>query len=324
MKFVILSMAVALTLSGAVPLNAAAGDIFPPGVAAEKLWGDGHFTEGVDVAPDGRVYFSDMAAHLPQTLVFDPASRRLTVLLKDNGNSNGQKVGPDGWLWSVQATLGGTRDVRAMLLAGGKRRVVATGYAGHPFNSPNDLVFDAMGRLYVTDVRYAGTTPIEQPLNGVYRIDKDGSVTLLITDMLAPNGIAISPDGRTLYVSEHPYAAPDVLSGRPAILPMSIRAYELTAEGRAIHGRLFADFGVKEGADGMTVDRNGNLVFAYRDEARRGVRVFSPGGREIDFLPLPEKPTNLAFGTGADSNVLYVVAGKSLYRVVTNSGRAVR
>ena len=316
--------AIALALSAAAPALAAPGDVFPEGAIPEKLWGAGRFTEGVDVAPDGRVYFSDMATSMPRTLVFDPASRKVDVFLNDNGNSNGQKIGPDGRLWSVQAMLGGTRDLRAVPLGGGERRVVASGYGGHPFNSPNDLVFDATGRLFVTDVRYAGAAPVEQPLNGVYRIDPDGRVSLVIADMLAPNGIAISPDGRTLYVSEHPYRSADILGGRAVMLPMSIRAYDLTPEGRAIHGRLFVDFGVKEGADGMTVDASGDLVAAYRDDARRGVRVFSPQGEEVDFLPLPEKPTNVAFGTGAERNILYITAGKSLYRVATKRSRAVR
>ena len=314
----------ALAFSATAPAAGATGDVFRKGAAPEKLWSEGRFTEAVDVAPDGRVYFSDMAKSMPRTLMFDPASGKVTVFLSDNGNSNGQKIGPDGRLWSVQAMLGGTRDLRMVSLDGGERRVVASGYAGHPFNSPNDLVFDRAGRLYVTDVRYAGAAPIEQPLNGVYRIDPDGHVELIVADMLAPNGIAISPDGRTLYVSEHPYRSGDITAGRPVMLPMSIRAYDLTPEGRAIHGRVFVDFGVKEGADGMTVDANGDLVTAYRDDARRGIRVFSPQGREIDFLPLPEKPTNVAFGNGAERDILYITAGKSLYRVATNARRAVR
>jgi gluconolactonase len=65
-------------------------------------------------------------------------------------------------------------------------------------------------------------------------------------------------------------------------------------------------------------------VSTYRDVARRGVIVFSPAGEEIDFLPLPEKPTNLAFGTGVERNILYITAGRSLYRVATNTGRASR
>jgi gluconolactonase len=328
MKNVLLAFTAALALTAAAPASAAPGDVFPVGAAPEKIWGEGRFAEGVDVAPDGRVYFSDMAVgggtRPAQTLRYDPATRTVSVLVADNGNSNGQKIGPDGRLWSVQTSGGGTRDVRAVAFDGTGRRVVASGYQGRPFNALNDIAFDAAGRAWVTDVRYLGTEPIEQPLNGVYRVENDGRVTLAISDMLAPNGIAFSPDGRILYVAEHPYRSRNLAEGDLAMLPMSLRAYEITPDGQAIHGRVLVDFGVKEGVDGMTVDARGNLVTAYRDDERRGVRVFSPRGEEIDFLPMPEKPTNVAFGRGAERSVLYVTAGKSLYRVVTNAQGARR
>ncbi|MGL5001806.1 MAG: SMP-30/gluconolactonase/LRE family protein [Casimicrobium sp.] len=328
MKSVALALIAAFSLAAVVPAKAAPGDIFPAGATPEKIWGEGRFTEGVDVAPDGRVYFSDMAvgagAKPPQTLRYDPKTRTISVVLADNGNSNGQKIGPDGRLWGVQTSAGGTRDVRAAALDGTSRQVIASTYGGQPFNALNDIAFDAAGRAWLTDVRYVGTEPIKQPLNGVYRIENDGRVTLAVSDMLAPNGIAFSPDGRTLYIAEHPYRAKNLLEGDFTMLPMSVRAYDVTAEGQAIHGRMFVEFGVKEGVDGMTVDAAGNLVTTYRDDERRGIRVFSPQGREIDFLPMPEKPTNVAFGRGAEENVLYVTAGKSLYRVVSNTKGARR
>jgi gluconolactonase len=325
MKFGLISLSIALV---ATPVVAAPGDVFALGAAAEKLWGEGIFTEGVDVAPDGQVYFSDMTtssgARAPRTLRYDPATGLVAIFLANNGRSNGQKFGTDGRLWSVQASGGGTRDLRITSLDGEKSQVAVSGYNGKMFNSPNDLAFDASGRVYLTDTRYVGSEPIDQPLNAVYRIDLDGSVNLAVTDMLAPNGLAISPDGRTLYVSEHPYSSADLRAGKFTMLAMSIRAYELTPEGRAIHGRAFAEFGVKEGVDGMAVDADGNHLAAYRDAGRRGIRVFSPAGEEIDFLPLAEKPTNIAFGRGLNSNILYITAGKSLYRVKTNTISAQR
>ena len=317
-----LALGAAFAIAAASPGLAAPGDVFPAVAQVEKLWGEGRLTEGVAVAADGTVYFADLALsdrrRPPQTLRFDPASGRVTVFLADNGNTNGQKIGPDGRLWSVQTSAGGTRDLRAVSLKSRRREVIASRYAGKRFNAPNDLVFDAAGRVWLTDLRAVGFEPIEQPFNGVYRIDRDRSVTLVVADVRSPNGIAISPDGRTLYVSEYPYASKNLLVGERRILPMSVRAYELTADGQAVHGRVFADFGLKEGADGMIVDARGDLMAAYRDDERRGVRVFSPDGQEIDFLPLPEKPTNLAFGRGAERRVLYITAGKSLYRVRTN------
>jgi gluconolactonase len=327
MKNVLPLFAASLAITFAVPATAAPGDAFPVGATAERVWNAGRFTEGVDVAPDGRVYFSDMSVadgqRPAQTLRFDPRTRQVTVVLSGNGNSNGQKFDAAGNLWSVQMNYRGTRDVRIMS-ADGQRRVVATGYQGRPFNALNDLAFDASDVAWVTDVRYIGTEQIKQPYNAVYRIDRAGRVTLAISDMRSPNGIAISPDGRTLYVAEHPYRSRNLLEGDLTMLPMSIRAYEITPEGQAVQGRVLVDFGLQEGVDGMTVDANGNIVTAFRDNERCGVRVFSPQGQEIDFLPLPEKPTNVAFGRGAERNVLYVTAGTSLYRVATNTQGARR
>jgi gluconolactonase len=321
MKFMLFVFSALLMLARAATVIAAPGGLFPRSVTPEKLWGAGKFTEGVDVAPDGRVYFSDMSFADSQgpgrTLRFDPQTQQVVVVLSNNGNSNGQKFDAAGNLWSVQMNHRGTRDVR-MMSPKGQQHVVAAAYQGRPFNGLNDLVFGPDGTAWITDVRYVGTEPIAQPYNGVYRIDRAGHVTLAVSDMRAPNGIALSPDGRTLYIAEHPYRSRNLFDGDLTMLPMSIRAYEITAQGQAVHGRVVIDFGLQEGVDGMTVDTHGNLVTAFRSDARRGVRVFSPQGQEIDFMPLPEKPTNVAFGRGEARHILYITAGTSLYRVATN------
>jgi hypothetical protein len=142
MKSVALALTFAFSLVASSQAAAAPGDVFPVGAAPEKIWGEGRFTEGVDVAPDGRVYFSDMAvgagARPAQTLRYDPKTRSTSVVLANNGNSNGQKIGPDGRLWGVQTSGGGTRDVRTVALDGTGRQVVASRYGGRPFNALND------------------------------------------------------------------------------------------------------------------------------------------------------------------------------------------
>ena len=85
----------------------------------------------------------------------------------------------------------------------GKSDIIAGLYEGKPFNSPNDLTIDEQGRIYFTDPRYVGHEPVEQPVMGVYRIDTDGSVHLVIADSGKPNGIAVSPDQKTLYVGSN-------------------------------------------------------------------------------------------------------------------------
>ena len=97
------------------------------------------------------------------------------------------------------ADFGGRRVTRTDMRTG-KSYIMAGLYNGHPFNSPNDLTIDAKGRIFFTDPRYIGHEPIEQPVMGIYRIDLDSSVHLLAANVWLPNGIAVSPDQKTLYV----------------------------------------------------------------------------------------------------------------------------
>jgi gluconolactonase len=105
----------------------------------------------------------------------------------------------------------------------------------------------------------------------------------------------------------------NLLLGKAKFKAMSIKAYDLHPDGHVTFRKTVVDYGVKEGADGLIIDDAGNLYAAVRDEARPGIRIYSPAGQEIGYIPTPEKPTNLAFG--GDHNTLYITAAKSLYRV---------
>lgn len=288
-------------------------------VKLEKLFGDGVFTEAVAVAPNGIVYFCDITnpqtsgnqvGHLYQ---FEPKTSCVSIFRSPEYQCNGMKFTTTGDMITVHTNNGGSRNIIRTDMRTKKSYVLASGYNSRLFNSLNDLAIDAKGRLYVTDPRYVGIEPIEQPIFGVYRIDLDGKGTSVITNLEAPNGIAISPDQKTLYVTEHPYTSHNLLVGEAEFKAMSIKAYNLHSDGRVTFHRTLVDYGVKEGADGLIVDAAGNLYAAVRDEARPGIWVYSPNGQEIDYIPTPEKPTNLAFGE--DHNTLYITAGKSLYRV---------
>ena len=293
----------------------------PPSIPTklEKLFGDGVFTEAIAVAPNGTVYFCDITnpqtsgnqvGHLYQ---FEPKTSRVSIFRSPEYQCNGMKFTTTGDMITVHTNNGGSRNVVHTDMRTGKSYILASGFNSRPFNSLNDLVIDAKGRLYVTDPRYVGTEPIEQPIFGVYRIDLDGKVTPIISNLDAPNGIAISPNQKTLYVTEHPYTSHNLLLGEAEFKTMSIKAYDLHSDGHVTFRKTLVDYGVKEGADGLVVDVAGNLYAAVRDEARTGIRVYSPNGQEIGYIPTPEKPTNLAFGK--DHNTLYITAGKSLYRV---------
>jgi gluconolactonase len=209
-----------------------------------------------------------------------------------------------------------------------KREVLADKYMGKRFNAPNDLSIDLKGRIYFTDPRYLGSEPRELEYRAVYRLDQDGSVVEVTHDVEKPNGIAHSPDQKTLYVVDHnngtdridPSAAP------PKKGAMKLYAFPLGPDG-LVNGprKTVIDFGTEDGIDGMTVDVRGNLYMAVRSLKRPGVWVSDPTGKEIAYLPTgpPQPlakeahgiPANVAFGIGTESSMLYVTVDKSLYRI---------
>lgn len=299
--------------------------IFAPGAVLEELFNGAHFTEGVSVAPDGTVYFSDItftyeadmqAGHIWR---HDPEMGETRVFRSPSGMSNGTKFDARGrFVVAEGADFGGRRITRTDMETG-RSEILAGLYNGKPFNSPNDLTIDEQGRIYFTDPRYAGHEPVEQPVFGVYRIDVDGSVHRIITDAGKPNGIAVSPDQRTLYVISHDNGAMGALPD--GVLPhkgrMAILAYTLSPAGAAVFREVVVDYGQNDGPDGMVVDAEGNLYVAVRDAAQQGVHVYTPSGEVLGCVRTPDKPTNVAFGRGTRAKTLYITAARCLYSIQT-------
>ncbi len=283
-------------------VTAADDPIVPDDARLEKVWGGGEFTEGPAYGPDGRVYFSDIGNRI---LAYDPRTGRAAVYREPSGRANGLDFDPQGRLVAAEgANTGGGRRV-SITEKDGTVRTLADRWQGKRFNSPNDLTIDTRGRVYVTDPRYVGDEPREIATESVYRIDPDGTVTQIITDVQKPNGIVLSPDMATLYLAD---SSP---RGHQHLL-----AFPLKPDGTVGPKRLLHDFGKGRGIDGMCVDVRGNIYGAagrVRDKDA-GVYVFSPEGRQVAFLPTPEDPTHCVFA-GPDRKTLYVTAGQSLYRV---------
>ena len=194
--------------------------------------------------------------------------------------------------------------------------LLADSYQGKRLNSPNDLVYKSDGTLYFTDPPYGlpqqDSDPTKQlPFNGVYRLpgaqsQKPGAaparaqLQLLIKDMTRPNGICFSPDEKYLYVN----------NSEPKKFWMR---YTVKPDGTLADGKVFFDASsdTRIGApDGMKVDQEGNLYSA----GPGGVWIFSPDGKHLGTLDIPERVGNLAFG-GADHKTLYVAASSSIYRI---------
>jgi len=289
-----------------IALAAPAADPLPtfvaPGARLEKLWGDGEFTEGPAEGPDGCVYFSDIGNRIMR---FDPMTGKTSTFRDPSGRSNGLKFDAKGRLIACEgANTGGNRRI-SITEKDGTVRTLADKFGGKRFNSPNDLTLDAKGRVYFSDPRYVGTEPRELDHESVYRVDPDGTVTRVTADVRKPNGLVISPDGKTLYVSDHNGEA------APA---RALVAYPLNADGAVGPRRVLHDFGKERGIDGMTVAADGTVVATAGAKAAGGVYFFAPDGKKLGFLPTPEDPNNCCFA-GPDRRTLYVTAGKSLYRV---------
>lgn len=299
--------------------------IFAPGAKLEKLYEGGHLTEGAAVAPDGSVYFSDItfttetkmqAGHI---LRFDPSTRKTSVFRSPSGMSNGIKFDAQGRMVVAEGADYGGRRITRTDMTTGKSLILAGLYQGRPFNSPNDIAIDRQGRVYFSDPRYLGHEAVEQPLMAVYRIDLDGSVHRVVTDAGKPNGIALSPDEKTLYVVCNDDGAlgfdrlPKGTTTRKG--RMELMAYDLKPDGSATFRKTLVNYSPEDGPDGLVCDQEGNLYVAVRDEKRFGIYVYTPSGKEIAYLPTPERPTNVGFGRGSQATDLYITAGGSLYRI---------
>jgi gluconolactonase len=289
--------------------------LVPPDAKVEKVHGDFGFIEGpVWVRSGGYLVFSDIPNNsimrwtadgkviAIRSRIFPGAfPQGVGVLIGSNGLSL------DGQGRIVAAEHGNRRVSR--FERDGSATVLADRYQGKRLNSPNDLVIRRNGDIYFTDppglLRTYPADAKDKPtpeldFNGVYRITTKGKLDLLAKDIPYPNGLAFSPDEKTLYIA----------SSRPDKFWM---AYDVTADGTLVRGRKFFDATKIPGdgvPDGMKVDSAGNIYAA----GPAGIMIFSRQGKLLGTLSFPEIPANLAWGD-ADGKTLYVTARTGLYRI---------
>lgn len=314
--------------------------IFPEDAKLELLFTrkakiNSGLTEGPAVAPDGSIYFTDMPFGKQDNgmiLRFDPRTQRTTVFTNNSSKSNGLAFDLNGNLISCDGADGGGRRLIRWNTKTGEGTTLVDHFHGKRFNAPNDLCIDSKGRIYFTDPRYIGDEARELKHRAVYRVNQDATVTEITHAVEKPNGIALSPDERTLYVGDHnngseganlsPNAPPPIKGA------MKVYAFPLDQNG-LVSGppRALVDFGQQAGCDGMTVDSHGNLYLTCRSLQKPGLLVIDPHGKELAFLPTGRRnqsgefedwkgiPSNVEFGIGEDKHTLYVTIDKSLYRV---------
>jgi gluconolactonase len=292
--------------------------LVPNGAKLERIADGFTWVEGpVWHKQGGYLLFSD----IPANAVYKwKAGEGTSVYLNSSGYSGmtpfaGKEPGSNGLTLDAQGRLvlcrHGDRQI-GRLESNGTIVPLADHYDGHKINSPNDLVFKSNGDLYFTDppfgLPHAFDDSNKAPVQGVYRLSKDGTVTLLIHDIKAPNGIAFSPDEKTLYVS-------DVDPKRAAWL-----AYDVKKDGTVTNGRQFFDATRWRkdpyfGPDGFKVDRQGN-IFGARPG---GLSVIASDGTLLGTIETGQPTSNVAWGE--DGQTLFITGGSSVYRLrLTTSG----
>jgi gluconolactonase len=280
--------------------------------AVERLATGCRWSEGPVWFGDGRfVLWSDIPND--RILKWEEETGAVSVFRKPSNHANGHTRDRQGRL--IGCEHGGRRVVRTEY--DGSITVVADSFQGKRLNSPNDVVVRSDGSIWFTDPAFGilGTdeghrAAQELPLN-VYRVDPaTGEMDAVAADLRAPNGLAFSPDEKILYVVES-RATPNRL----------ILAFDVGADGRTLSGkRVLIDAGPNGTPDGFRVDVDGNLWCGWGmgSAALDGVMVFSPAGKPIGRIALPERCANVCFG-GRNRDRLFMAASRSLYSIYVNT-----
>jgi gluconolactonase len=251
------------------------------------------FTEGPMWDPAGFLYVSDETIN-KIFRVYANGKKEEVIALGD----------PDGNTFDRQHRLIDCASVLRAIIEvtpDGKYKILADHYEGKKLNSPNDVIVGPDGALYFTDptLDLVAGEKQELPFQGVFRLDESGKLRLLTKDLIQPNGLAFSPDGKHFYVDDDD--------------KRNIRVYDVALDGSLRNGRIFGEEpgGKGDGVpDGIKVDKNGNLFIT----GPKGIWVWDANGNHLGTIALPEQPANLTWGE-KDYRTLYITATTSVYRL---------
>jgi len=283
-----------LTLTGSLAATSWSQDanapspVIAPGAKVEKLAGNFIFTEGPTADLAGNVFFTDQ----PNNRILKwSVDGRLSTFMQPAGRANGM-------FFDAHGNLIACADEKTELWSitpDGKHTVLVSAYHGKSLNGPNDVWVRADGSLFLTDPFYKRDWwAYDQPPQGteqVYFLSADHqALKRVTTDLVQPNGIIGTPDGKRLFVSD--------------IAARKTYAYDIQPDGSLTNKQLHCELG----SDGMTLDVEGNLYLTGK-----GVIVFDKLGKKIEHIPVPESWTgNVCFG-GQEHRTLFITASKGFY-----------
>jgi gluconolactonase len=262
--------------------------VIATGAKLEKLAGGFEFTEGPAVDAEGNIFFTDQPNNRIHKWSVDG---KLSIFHENPGRANGLYFDKGGNLLAC-ADL---NNELWLIDREGNVTVLVKDYKGKKLNGPNDLWIDPKGGIYFTDPFYRrpywNRGPIEQDGQHVYYLTPDRKELIRVTtDLVQPNGIIGTPDGKLLYVAD--------------IGAKKTYVYGINADGSLSNKKLFCSMG----SDGMTIDNQGNIYLTGK-----GVTVFNPDGEKIEQIDVPAGWTaNVTFG-GKDRHILFITAQDSVY-----------
>jgi sugar lactone lactonase YvrE/formylglycine-generating enzyme required for sulfatase activity len=243
------------------------------------------FSEGPAVDANGDIYFSDMDVNTIYKWTAETGN--ITTFLANSGGTNGLFVDTNGNLLACQ----GNNKQLVSIDMSRNVTVLADKYNGNPFNKPNDLWIAPNGGVYFSDPLF-GTDTKTQDGECVYYLSPDRStVTRVISDMVRPNGLIGTPDGKVLYVADYGAA--------------KVYKYIINSDGTLSNKTLFASVV----CDGMTIDKEGNVYLASN-----AILIYDSAGMYLEQISVPEQPTNLTFG-GSDGSTLFITARTAIYTI---------
>jgi gluconolactonase len=281
--------------------------IVPSNAIVQKIGNEFQFTEGPVWSEDGFLLFSDIPGN--KIYMWTPGGE-VTVFMDQSNNPNGLAYDSEGRLLVCEHS--GRAIVRYE--KDGTRVVMADKYQGKKLSSPNDLAIHSSGAVFFTDPPW-GLPGLDKdpgkeiPFNGVYLL-KEGMVHLIDSTLYRPNGIALSPDEKYLFVGNN---EPSDTLGNLDTGKKSWFRYTLNEELMAIEKLEFftaPDSNVPGSPDGMKVDVMGNFYCTGPE----GLLIFNADGKYLGIITFPELPTNCAFG-GKDNKTLFVTARKQVFMV---------